>query len=114
MFRFRNPKYNNESLNSLTWTSAPKHIHSGTLTIEIATFIAVCIFNEGSIPILKMLTFMGIKSGAEAHAFAVKRDNIQIERSEIRAFEALKEVQTASLEERTSKNAFIEVEDGPM
>lgn len=40
---------NNESLNSLIWTFTPKHVHSGT-PIEIAKFLAVCIFNEGFIP----------------------------------------------------------------
>ena len=72
---------NNESLNSLIWTFAPKHIHSGAQIIEIATFIAVCIFNEGFIPILKMMTLMGIKIGTEAHSFAVRRDNARIDRS---------------------------------
>ena len=32
---------NNESLNSLIWTFAPKHIHAGKKTIEIANYLAV-------------------------------------------------------------------------
>lgn len=105
---------NNESLNSLIWTFAPKHIHSGPEIIEIATFIAVCIFNEGFIPILKMMTIMGVKIGPEAHAFAVKRDNARIDRSEIRTSIASKEARTARLEERNAENSFFEVEEGPM
>ena len=37
-------------------------------TIQISTFLAVCIFNEGFIPILKILSVMGITIGPEAHA----------------------------------------------
>ncbi|GFR16671.1 hypothetical protein TNCT_650011 [Trichonephila clavata] len=61
-----------------------------------------------------MLTLMRIKICPEAHAFAVKRGNIRIECSEIRAYGASKEARTARLEERTSENAFFEVEEGPM
>ncbi|GFX42756.1 hypothetical protein TNCV_2197131 [Trichonephila clavipes] len=53
----------------------------------------------------------GIKIDPEAHVFAVKRVNIRIERSEILAS---KEAKTAPLEERTSENAFFEVEKGSM
>ncbi|XP_074108761.1 uncharacterized protein LOC141533663 [Cotesia typhae] len=105
---------NNESLNSLIWTFAPKHIHSGSQIIEIATFIAVCIFNEGFIPILKMMTIMGVKIGPEAHAFAIRRDNARIDRSEIRASSASKEARTARIENRNAENSFFEVEEGPM
>ncbi|XP_044577106.1 uncharacterized protein LOC123260173 [Cotesia glomerata] len=105
---------NNESLNSLIWTFAPKHIHSGPKIIEIATFLAVCIFNEGFIPILKMMTLMGMKIGPKAHSFAVRRDNARIERSEIRTSNASKEARTARLEERNAENSFFEVEEGLM
>ena len=95
---------NNESLNSLIWTFAPKHIHPGTQTIQISTFVAVCIFNEGFIPILKILSVMGITIGSEAHAFAVRRNEVRIERSELRASEASKEARPARLHERTPEN----------
>ncbi|XP_074096654.1 uncharacterized protein LOC141525864 [Cotesia typhae] len=105
---------NNESLNSLIWTFAPKHIHSGSQVIEIATFIAVCIFNDGFFPILKMMTLMGMQIGPETHSFAVRRNNARIERSEIRTSNASKEARTARLEERNAENSFFEVEEGPM
>ena len=41
---------------------------------EIATYIAVCMFNGGFISILKIITIMGITIGPEAHAFVVIRD----------------------------------------
>ncbi|GIY45628.1 uncharacterized protein CDAR_415131 [Caerostris darwini] len=103
---------NNESLNSLIWTFAPKHIHAGPKTIEIATFFAVSIFNEGFIPILKILDVMGITIGPEANAFAARRDEARIERSELRTSEASKEGRTARLHQRTSENEHFEVEEG--
>ena len=103
---------NNESLNSLIWNFTPKHIHARTQTIQISTFLAVCIFNEGFIPILKILSIMGITIGPEAHAFAVRRDEVRIERIELRASEASKEAKTARLRERTSENKQFEVEEG--
>ncbi|GIY22878.1 uncharacterized protein CDAR_599971 [Caerostris darwini] len=84
---------NNESLNSLIWTFAPMHIHAGPKTIEIATFFAVSIFNEGFIHILKILDVMGITIGPEANAFAARRDEKRKERSELRTSEASKEVE---------------------
>ena len=104
---------NNESLNSLIWTFASKYIHAGMQTIQISIFLAVCIFNEDFIPILKILSVMGITIGPEAHAFAVlRRDEVRIERSELRASEAPQEARTARLHERTSENEQFEVEDG--
>lgn len=98
----------------MIWSFAPKHLHSGAQIIEIATFLAVCIFNEGFLPLLKIITIMGMKIGPEAHSFAVKRDNARINRSEIRASSALKEARTARLEERNAENSFFEEEEGPM
>ncbi|GFV58252.1 hypothetical protein TNCV_4019891 [Trichonephila clavipes] len=61
-----------------------------------------------------MLTLMGVKFSPEAHAFAVKRDNIRIESSEIRASDISKEARIDRLGERTSKNASFEVKEGPV
>lgn len=105
---------NNESLNSLIWTFAPKHIHCGTQTIEIANYLAVAIFNEGFLPILKIMDLMGITVGTEAHSFAVRRNEIRINRSELRASAASKESRSARLAERTSEDQNFEREEGPM
>lgn len=54
---------NNESLNLLVWTFAPKHIHCGRPSIEISTFLPVNIFNEGFSSILILLSEMSITIG---------------------------------------------------
>ena len=105
---------NNESLNSLIWTFAPKHIHAGTQAIQISTFLAVRTINEAFIPTLKILSVMGITIGPEAHAFAVRRHEVRIEPSEFRVSEASKQARTARLHKRTSKNEHFEVEEGFM
>ncbi|XP_033179000.1 uncharacterized protein LOC117152198 [Bombus impatiens] len=60
---------NNDSLNSLLWTFAPKHIHAGTRIIEIATFLAVSILNEGFITHLKNIGRYGNYDWSRSHAF---------------------------------------------
>lgn len=108
-------KNNNESLNSFIWTFAPKHVHAGTQTIEIANHLAVAIFNEGFLKILNIMALMGIIVGTEAHTFAVRRNELRIDRSELRASAASKSGgRTARLEERSSQNLDFEKEEGPM
>ncbi|KAL1512702.1 hypothetical protein ABEB36_002249 [Hypothenemus hampei] len=105
---------NNESLNSLIWTFAPKHIHAGPQTVEIANYIAVCIFNEGFLPILQIFSTMGIKIGHNAFVFAQQRDNTRIDRSERRVSYASMEARTARRSERASENSQFEVEEGTL
>ena len=55
---------------------------------------------------------MGITIGPEDHAFAVRRDEVRIAHSELRASEASKEARTARLHKRTSENEHFEIEEG--
>lgn len=57
-----NTQNSNESLNSCVWKFAPKHLHCGAKTVEIATYLAANIFNEGFSSILKMMNVLGIVS----------------------------------------------------
>ncbi|XP_044594846.1 uncharacterized protein LOC123272208 [Cotesia glomerata] len=105
---------NNESLNSLIWTFAPKHVHAESQTIEIANCLTVCIFNEGFYPILQIMSLMGIKIGLESYGFAVRRNAARIERSEVRASDASKKERTARYTERNAENSQYKVEEVPM
>ena len=58
-----NTQNNNESYNGLLWHFAPKHLHNGLKTIELANFLAVSIFNDGFHAILKMLQIMDVIIG---------------------------------------------------
>ncbi|KYQ48626.1 hypothetical protein ALC60_12341, partial [Trachymyrmex zeteki] len=44
---------NNESLHNVVWKIAPKTMYNSAITVELATYIATCIFNEGARALLK-------------------------------------------------------------
>ncbi|XP_066584404.1 uncharacterized protein [Prorops nasuta] len=54
----------NESFNSTVWALAPKSISSGKIILDIATNIAVCVYNNGFASILHMILTMGMKIDA--------------------------------------------------
>lgn len=103
---------NNESLNSTIWMFAPKHLHCGKRTVDIANYLAVVIFNEGFRPILKIMDVLGIKIGPNAKQYAECRDNERIEQSERRASAASKEARAARREASAAQNSFFEAEEG--
>ena len=61
---------NNESLISGIGLLAPKHLHSGKSITEIATLLAIIIFNEGYTRILQTMSSMEITLGLDAEACA--------------------------------------------
>jgi len=69
---------NENSLNSLIWTFAPKHFHSGAKIVETATFLAIIIFNEGFMTILKVINVMGVTIGQQAEMYANFRNEAHI------------------------------------
>jgi len=54
------------NFNLLIWTFAPKHIYSRPKIVEIAAFLAVIIFNEDFLPLLKIMSVMGATIGQKA------------------------------------------------
>lgn len=103
---------NNESYNSTVWRLAPKHLHCGSKTIEIAAHLATGIFNEGFSAILKTMTTIGIVIGHQAKIYAEARDERRLERSSRRSLEATKEARTARRSEQMHLNDFFEEEEG--
>ncbi|GFT54907.1 hypothetical protein TNCV_4888601 [Trichonephila clavipes] len=93
--------------------SIPQSWNGTTILLAPPTASATALFPVDSGRANYLNALMGIKVDPEAHE-AQKRDNIWIERSEIRAFDASKEARTARLEKRTSENTFFEIEEGSM
>lgn len=62
-------------------------IHRYLLTrhMKYATFLAVIIFNEGFIPILKVMNMMEMTIGQQAEMYANSRNEARITRSERRS-----------------------------
>ena len=107
-----NTQNNNESYNGLLWHFAPKHLHSGVKTVELANFLSVSIFNDGFHGILKMLGVMGVVIGPIAEEYAVQRDDGRIKQAEIRHAASTKEGRTARRQSLASQQAFFEKEEG--
>jgi len=72
----------NESFNSTIWAMAPKSVSSGKNVLDIATNIAICIFNDGMSPVMRIMEILGITIGANCYNFCVESDASRIERSE--------------------------------
>ena len=75
---------NNETLNALIWSFAPKRVFSGAKTVKIASYLAESIFNEGYESILKMMHIYGPNSVA----LCTEVDDITISIATARSFEA--------------------------
>jgi len=80
-----NTQNNNESFNSCVWNIAPKHKFVGKKTLEIAVFSAACIFNEGFLPILKVLEVMGVQIGPQARLYVDSVNDMRLHRAELEA-----------------------------
>lgn len=105
---------NNESLNSLIWTFSPKHIHSGKAVLDVATYLSVCIFNDGFSNILRIMEAMGLVIGPSAQYLATSRDETRITQADHRATMKSKMARTAAREERAAREAMFEAEEGPL
>lgn len=105
----KNTQNNNECFNGCLWMIVPKHIFVGHETIEIATQIALAVFNEGRITILKMMEIMGCTIGRLAYAYAQKTDEERIARAEKAAQAATKEGRSLAKEaKREQEQSYID------
>lgn len=107
-----NTQNNNESFNSCVWNIAPKHKFVGKVTLEIAALSAACIFNEGYLPILKVMDTMGIKIGSQAREYVDKMNDKRVDRAELEATEASKEYRTHARSTRILENDINEQKEG--
>jgi len=102
----------NESLNSIIWKFAPKHLHSGPETVEIAAWLGGCIFNEGYLSILWIMQLLEIQIGEHSFEYATfvnkRRENKQDIRRKEMTHEARKARKRAQFDEEDDD---ITVED---
>jgi len=104
----------NESLNSCIWFFAPKHLHSGKTVVEIATHLAIIIFNEGYAGILKTMSVMEITLGPQAEACASRIDARRIDRAECKVSDAAKRAQIEQREEQVAYREFLHDQEGEL
>ena len=53
----------NEAFNALIWQRATKETHSSLTTVELASSLAVAVFNDGATTLNKVLQNLGINAG---------------------------------------------------
>ncbi|XP_043471610.1 uncharacterized protein LOC122504522 [Leptopilina heterotoma] len=108
----KNTQNNNESFNSCVWNMAPKHIFVGKKTLEIATLTAACTFNEGFMPILKIMEVMGVQIGTNGMNYAKKYNELRIRRAEKKASETSKQARSSRRADRVAENDAYEETEG--
>ena len=102
----------NESFNSTLWRMAPKHLHSGLKIVEIVSYLAAGMFNEGYSAILTTMQQLQLKIGQQYKMFAVNVDKQRIERENRRASLSSKEARTARRLEQLHQNEYYEETEG--
>ena len=90
----------------------PKHIYSGPKTVEVATYLATGIFNDGYQSLLRVLNTMGVTIGPEAKSFADTQDVNRVCLGEKRHQEASKEARTARRKANAALQELYEEEEG--
>ncbi|KOC59638.1 hypothetical protein WH47_11068 [Habropoda laboriosa] len=75
----------NESCNNLIWKIAPKTGFSETEIVEIATYLSVCIFNNGLKPLLSFMAQLDIQVGERAEAACAAEDEWRLHDAEVDA-----------------------------
>ena len=98
---------NNESLNSCIWLIAPKHLQSRKNVIEIDTFLAVIIFNEGYQGMLKTMDTMGLAVGEHAETCAIELNSEKIDLSERRMSDRAKKARINQREEQLANRELL-------
>ena len=109
-----NTQNNNKSYNGLLWHFAPKHLHNGLKTIELAYFLAVSKLNVGFYAILKILKVMDVIIGPIAKEYAIERDDRRMKQAELRHTAFSKEGRTARRKSLASQQVLFEKEEGPL
>ncbi|GFV57907.1 uncharacterized protein TNCV_1598991 [Trichonephila clavipes] len=65
--------------------SSPKHSHSGPKIVELASYLAVGLFNEGNSPLLMVMNEEGIVVGRQSFNYAEQIDNQCVSRQNRRS-----------------------------
>ena len=107
-----NTQNNNESFNQTVWRIAPKHTFNGSKISEISAMLSACIFNEGYLPILKIIECMGVTVGRGALCFVTNHDATKLYVSERKSTEASKEARIAEKRKKAEEKEKLEIVEG--
>lgn len=93
---------NNESFNATVWSLAPKAYSSGKTVLDIATDIAVCIFNGGLTNVLQIFKILEVEIGVQLYNFCIESDAKRITHAEKSLSDAAKSAR--ALQKSTRKD----------
>ena len=89
----------------------PKTSCASAKTLKICAQIGVCIFNEGSLTLLKIMEAMGVEIGTHDYNFAIKRDSKLICHSNNEIKAATKEARMAKKQAlQEQEEAYLDLE----
>lgn len=104
----------NECLNSCIWLIAPKHLNSGKVVVDIATYVGVMLFNEGYRTILQAMNAMGITVGPVAVACADRLDRERITYAEKSVTDGAKKARIDARESKVAERESFLDEEGEL
>lgn len=92
----------------------PEHLHSGRKIIEISSFLAGSIFNDGQHSVLKIMNeFRGLP-GKNSQAYANYANKCRVKKQNKEASLASKEARTLRKQKRTAEDEWHEETEGLM
>lgn len=92
---------NNESLNNLFWKIAPKISNCGSKIVDIASYAAACIFNEGTTSLIQIMNDMDISVGINCYNYTTEEGQRRMSQAEFRTLESTKEARVARRQAKT-------------
>ncbi|XP_074096699.1 uncharacterized protein LOC141525900 isoform X1 [Cotesia typhae] len=76
---------NNESFNQLVWKICPKTVNTSYTIVQIAAYVAMCIFNEGINSLLVLMNTLGLNCGPNSHRYVERMDAARMKVADKRA-----------------------------
>ena len=94
------------------WRLNPEHLNSGKKIVDIVTFLATGIFNEGYTTVLTTIELLDLRIGQQCKAFVDQADKQRVERADQRYSTSTKEARSVKREARAAENEFYEEAEG--
>ncbi|XP_011252143.1 uncharacterized protein LOC105248831 [Camponotus floridanus] len=90
----------NESFNAVVWSIAPKSVSSGKTVLDIATDIAIILFNDGMSGLFVIYDTLGLTTGPNFYDFCLETDAERIKAAERSISNVAKEARRGILASR--------------
>lgn len=99
---------NNESLNAIMWSIAPKTSLSGKILVDIAADIAVCKFNDGFTSIMEIMQVLNLSMSYNYYNFYTEADAKRVKAAKRSMSDAAQGLSKTSRKEEEDANIDLE------